>query len=395
MFTVDHTESIDIRLVGARPRHTFTAHPWRIPNHDAPFHALPSDTTRLVIQREECLFRNGEDDKRREAVQLEEAQCWGYNDEKSVIFARASGTYCLRFIFNAAYVLQNTHLEPYQAYERLVADAKFHSHHLDVLEGRIVPRHYGMWMMDTGRWAGKVLLSVTDYCGVSWHELKHSHFSTKANRERIGRTLEMMHDLGVNHGDMSHDMRHVLLDIHEPGLVPADGDLHNGRIAPYVTGFSAATIHKCRRRLPIVPLDAFPKGTENDCCEVLDFLCHLDFVKLVKPHASSLVMQAIEWHDKYTAEYPDEDPADVMVAQRVLVFKECPSIYPDILVRFVPGPRIARVQISVISDDLQSDEDTEVGSPTDSASLKTVAAIDVTEGIKQLTLHDTTDPILV
>ncbi|KAJ7141300.1 hypothetical protein C8R44DRAFT_763158 [Mycena epipterygia] len=70
----------------------------------------------------------------------------------------------------------------FNAYLRLVRDARFHSTHLLDVEGRVAPQHYGLWMMDTGAWAGKVLFSITQWCGRTWAELSQSNLNTEANR---------------------------------------------------------------------------------------------------------------------------------------------------------------------------------------------------------------------
>jgi hypothetical protein len=46
----------------------------------------------------------------------------------------------------------------------------------------MVPVHYGVWLMNTGDWAGKVLFSIAQYCGVAWHGLRFTKFNTEANR---------------------------------------------------------------------------------------------------------------------------------------------------------------------------------------------------------------------
>ncbi|KAJ7650257.1 hypothetical protein FB45DRAFT_1050317 [Roridomyces roridus] len=345
------SSSIRIRFEGSSRNYTFTAREWAIPDHDGPFHALPPEATHFLIQRDKSLFTNGPGCRLREEVELDTARRWGYSDEESVIFARASSSrgYCMRFIFNATHVLRHTLSQPYQAYLRLSADAEFHSLHLDVLEGRIAPRHYGMWVMETGEWAGKVLLSITDYCGVSWNDLELSKLSNEANRQRIGRALEMMHDLNINHGDLGSDMRHVLLDIHGPDLSP--GDLSAGRVNCYITDFSSATTHKCTRKLPVLPLDAWALARQVGCREIHQVLHHLQFMPSAKAHEASLVTRALEWYEKYTEEYPNEHSVDVRIAQRAQLFSQYGQIYPDIRVEIVSDPSrtIDRVCISKVA----------------------------------------------
>ncbi|KAJ7650258.1 hypothetical protein FB45DRAFT_887450 [Roridomyces roridus] len=263
----------------------------------------------------------------------------------------------MRFIFNAVHVLGNKQSEPYQAYKRLIADAKFHSLHLEVLEGRIVPRHYGMWLMDTGNWAGKVLLSITDYCGVSWNDLQSTKWNNPGTRQKIGRTLELMHDVGIKHGELGGDMRHVLLDVYDPELKPAD--LSTGKVVCYITGFSAAKTHNCARKLPVAPLDAWAFGVQVNCREIHQILHHLDYMPFIKPNDASLVTRAIEWHEQYTKDHPDERDVDILIAQRAQLFPDCGQVYLGTRVTFVPGlpGTMDRVCVSDIPD--SSDEETD------------------------------------
>ncbi|KAJ7643783.1 hypothetical protein FB45DRAFT_1052673 [Roridomyces roridus] len=243
---------------------------------------------------------NAQGDRRRVEVQLDRAKLWGLEEEPSVIFARASLKYCIRFIFNIAHVTQDKQSGSYKTLERLISDAKFHSlPEFDVLEGNIVPRHYGLYLMDTGDWAGKVLMSITDLCGVSWNDLQYSRMNTEATRERVGRILEMLHNANVNHGGFRFrdNLRHVLIDIYAPGL--SRDDLLNGKAPCYITDLSSAEIHRCTRKLPIVPLDACPTLTQVGCFEVRQILSFLNFMPRVKPSETSLASRALKWHDDY------------------------------------------------------------------------------------------------
>ncbi|KAJ7244987.1 hypothetical protein B0H12DRAFT_793525 [Mycena haematopus] len=144
-----------------------------------------------------------------------------------VIFARAqapTSEFCLRFILNADKFIGRKNSKRSRTLARLMKDARFHSAHLEEIEGLYVPIHYGMWLMDTGDLAGKVLFSIPQWCGISWHELSHTAMRTEANRILVGRTFEALHDSGVDFGGLSgfDIFRHAIIDVTVPGLTRAD-----------------------------------------------------------------------------------------------------------------------------------------------------------------------------
>ncbi|KAJ7889924.1 hypothetical protein B0H14DRAFT_3855656 [Mycena olivaceomarginata] len=224
-------------------------------------------------------------------IDFDDAKPWGLDDEHftELIFARASNNFCLRLVCNTEQIVTSSiESETYQTFARLVEDAKFYADHLEDVEGLFVPVHYGMWTMDTGGWAGKVVFSVTQYCGVSWNDLRQTKYNTKANRLLVGRTFERLHDHGVDHGDQfwNSDLRHVLLDVYAPGLSPADA--RDGKARCYIAGFSEARPnHQCNAGSPSSVL----------------FL--LDFMQMEKHDGETLASRALEWHVKYSELYPD------------------------------------------------------------------------------------------
>ncbi|KAJ7146231.1 hypothetical protein C8R44DRAFT_10072 [Mycena epipterygia] len=288
---------------------SYTARKWRIPTIDydsddaPPFEPIPADSTSLLVTSNKSLYLNRRGDGRPCPVSLENARKWGFNDKEStkLIYARAKSStkrFCLRFVFNAQQSTCDRRTNTFRAYHRLVKDAKFHATHLIPIEGLLVPFHYGMWLMDTGEWAGKVLFSITQWCGMPWSELSHTKLNTEANRYAfpsssslklaqlvsvyrvlVGRAFEALHDHGVDHGGLRHlhDFRHVIIDVHAPNLSRAD--LLDGKAPCYIVGFSEALAdHECARKLPLVPLSAYVEEEEVGCAEIADVILLLDFI---------------------------------------------------------------------------------------------------------------------
>ncbi|KAJ7709825.1 hypothetical protein B0H17DRAFT_239879 [Mycena rosella] len=265
----------------------YWARRWRIPNHTQPFAPVPPSTRSIYVAKVRSLFTNGQYDGRAEEISLDDARRWGLHGQHdtAVIYAHAqtagaSNRFCLRMLPNAVDATSNIHSSTFRVYDRLVQDAKFHSTYLTGAEGSFVPIHYGMWVMETGDWAGKVLFSLTQWCGIPWNELRHTKLDTQANRILVGRAFEALHDYGVDHGGLNYrsDFRHVLIDIFAPGLTGAG--IMNGKAPCYIVDFSEASAgHLCARKLPVLPLDAFPDTKEVGCREIADLLILLNFTR--------------------------------------------------------------------------------------------------------------------
>ncbi|KAJ6484348.1 hypothetical protein C8R47DRAFT_1321448 [Mycena vitilis] len=324
------TTTIQLRLEGLSV--PFTARSWRIRNHLSDFEPLPDDATTLHVLRNRGLFINRKSDRRPQELSVEDARHWGTDDENDteLIFAQAktpSARYCVRMALNVGKFFKRKRSNRYRALDRLIEDAKFHSNHLGGCEGWIVPFHYGMWIMDTGDWAGQVLLSITQWCGISWHELSYTKMNTEANRILVGRTFEVLHDSGFEHGDLRGEdgFRHVIIDIHAPGL--SHEDLLNGKAPCYLVGFSEGQKHRCARKVPVLPLGSYLSVQDVGCEEIADVLLLIKFMKNTNTRVSA--SRALEWHSTYSGLHPDQDNVDVTIAQRKRLYSDLPPVYPD------------------------------------------------------------------
>ncbi|KAJ6504684.1 hypothetical protein C8R47DRAFT_1192579 [Mycena vitilis] len=344
----------------------FTAISWQIPNHDSDFEPLPADATTLHIPRKRGLFINRKSDRRMEEVSVEQAKNWGKNDARDteLIFAQArtpTAQYCVRLVLNAEKFHKRKNSNRYQVLDRLMEDAQFHSTHLADCEGWLVPVHHGMWFMETGDWAGKVLFSITQWCGLSWHELSYTRMNTEANRILVGRTFEALHDAGFCLGDLRwrDAFRHVIIDIDAPGL--SLEDLLNGKAPCRLVGFSEAEAgHSCLRRVPILPLDCYLSPKEVGCeePEVADILVLINFTK--RANASVPAAKALEWYSTYVRRYPEQDRLAVRIAQRERLYPGVPSVYPnDVTVSFEGDDEYSRARVmrtfKIDSDELTAD----------------------------------------
>ncbi|KAJ7160097.1 hypothetical protein C8R46DRAFT_1353879 [Mycena filopes] len=336
--------------------HTYTAVPWKIPGHDGTFQPLPADATALIIPQTRSLFINRYPDRRSVELTLDRARTWGTadRDNTETIFVRANSTtsyrFCLRLVLNPRKVVRQRASPQYKAYERLVKDAIFHSDHLSEAEGHFVPRHYGMWLMDTGEWAGQILFSLSQWGGVSWNDLSYSRFNTEANRILVGRMFEALHDYGVDHGGLgnSEKFRHVVVDLYAPGL--SETDRLSGKARCFIVSFSEADgDHLCNRKLPILPMGPFRRVTDAGCSEIGSAIVLLKLLKNSDKVIPS--SELLNWHTKYSERHPDTPNLEVLLAQRAKFFPDMPRIYPNHLrITFDEGDEYAAAIFTVDSD---------------------------------------------
>ncbi|KAK7019504.1 hypothetical protein R3P38DRAFT_3553146 [Favolaschia claudopus] len=345
--TTDSATQIWVRFEGLG--RDFVAKPWPATETTAfgcqfnSFTPPPVDAQALYIAAKPSFAFNGAGDRRVQQIPFKYAKTWGLSEDVygDVVFARASNKYCMRFVFNLEHAFKGRDTDPYKAYVRLVKDAKFHSDHLEGVKELPVPVHYGLWAMNTGDWAGTVLFSLTQYCGISWNELCDTRFNTEANRISVGRAYEKLHDAGIVHGFTTpSSFRHAIVDMYAPGLT--EKDALSGKAPVYIVGFSEASMsHQCGRRLPVLPLDSCTSRNVFGCTELQKILVFLDFIE--PPLETSIVSRALEWHTEYSTRYPQVENRYILAAQRK-------RFYPQ----FLPLDSSLHVTVPDRVDDLYS-----------------------------------------
>ncbi|KAF7299636.1 hypothetical protein HMN09_00969000 [Mycena chlorophos] len=333
-------KSIEIHFDGIEPPYSqhFTAKSWRIPTVDGPFTRLPSEAKTLRVSRR-SVYMNHYSSGERGELSLSEAREWGLSEETRIVYAKAVAVdgraFCLRFILNAQVATRDSSSRTSQFYSNLVQDAKFYTQHLRFAAGLIVPIHFGMWLMDTGEWAGKVLVSITQWCGTSWRSLMDTKYDTLENRLHIGQFFEILHDLGIElNGGMSNkeDFANIMLDFDDP--LATEKVRLSGRARCYVVGFAHANIHRCERKLPLLPLGSVIRRHIFGCPELAAVSLFLGFAKS-SARSDLTVADISRWHDDYAAKHGDYCNATVLMAQRLALFPQEPRVYPSLMATFV------------------------------------------------------------
>ncbi|KAF7292736.1 hypothetical protein MIND_01171900 [Mycena indigotica] len=328
---------------------TFSARMQGIRGVNGPFAPLPTAEHVLTIATNSVFINNYTVDNRT-VVKLDEAKQWGLVEDSRLVFARARASngqrFCLRFIFHADRVARKGDPTGNMRFiQALIDDTKFYVKNLRMVAGVLVPQNYGMWVMETGDWAGKVLFSLTEWCGTPWKTLMGTKLDTKANRQLIARTFEMFHDLGVKingkckMGNIT-GFTHVLLDLDDPNLTHEMAA--SGQARCFIVDFARAKRHKCRRTLPLVPLgnDAFVllvSSLKLDIrCRELESIAFLLRLMPAPPYKTDSpetpIEEAIKWHADYSAAHPSYPNSVILIAQRAALFPRSFPVYPGLKV---------------------------------------------------------------
>ncbi|KAF7314499.1 hypothetical protein MKEN_00922900 [Mycena kentingensis (nom. inval.)] len=334
---------IEVSFTG-HPAQNFAAKRWSTPEIQGPFSALPAENNSLTIPND-GLFVNSIGPDVRRVLSLREFREWGITDEdeKRIVYARAQAgdgtTFCLRFILNARRAAHKRSPN----YVRLLKDADNYVKFGRAAAGIILPVCYGMWVMETGDFAGTVLFIMSQWCGETWKSLMGTQYDTEANRVLIGRTLEVLHDVGLAFDGIvgsNKDFTHILLDIHAPNIpITSKAD---GNARCFIAGLSNLVQHQCQRRLPVLPLGAHIPSQEFGCRELRNCAVLLGFLLntlppanpiipkpayLLVPERQAFAKSAIAWLTSYPIEDRPVPPIVLRMAQRQLHFPTYPPLY--------------------------------------------------------------------
>ncbi|KAF7298850.1 hypothetical protein MIND_00832800 [Mycena indigotica] len=186
-----------------------------------------------------------------------------------------------------------------------------------------------------GEWAGMVFFTLTRWCGVPWTNLIQKKYNTQENKFLVGRTLEALHDMGVEFTTgviTGSTLRHVLLDLQDPALTSETR--RTGHARCYIVGFGDATMHHCKRMIPVVPHLPLLSISEFGCEELRNFCCYL---YRENPPTDTNAYKLVEWHLAYAEKYGHYHNSMVLMVQRKLLFPDQLPIYPGISIAFEDG----------------------------------------------------------
>ncbi|KAF7301172.1 hypothetical protein MIND_00681700 [Mycena indigotica] len=288
------------------------------------FSALP-EVAQILRVPAKAFYANGPGDGERKRAFLSNAPIWGLEDMATIYYAKGiavDGTrFCLRFIFNASQAIRDPESNNYQIYSRLLQDAKFSSQDLSSSAGVLTPIHFGLWLMKTEDWAGNVIFSLTQWCGISWKSLMRTKYNTLQNRALVGRTFEAFHDMGFklvkSDSFDSWHLQQILLDIEDPHLT--ENARLNGNARCFIAGFSDAVEHCCKRKVPVLPIGCLLPRNTFGCEELRSLSLHLGFTK-TPTDPPDFALKAVEWYECYRQQHTNYASSSLLMAQRKRMF---------------------------------------------------------------------------
>ncbi|KAJ7439233.1 hypothetical protein FB451DRAFT_1415871 [Mycena latifolia] len=317
------TDTIQVHFQGLSK--TYVAKRWRIPKHEHDSFEHPCPNPYDCCAARTSFIR--EPPRRQETPR----STWGIDEEydPNLIYATAkspdaSKRFCLRLVLNAEKTTRDTRSKTFLALSRLMKDANSTPPILTM-----PPDGLCRFTTGCGVWTRAIGLgrSFSALPRDAWSELSYTKMNTEANRILVGRTFEALHDYGVEHGGLKSTapFRHAIIDVHAPGV--SREDVLNGKAPCYIVGFSEARArHRCMRKVPLSPLDAFLWDADVGCHEITDAFILLKFPESTKTSR--------QWHDTYSRRYPDLDNWEVLTAQRARLYPEMPPVYHGLDITF-------------------------------------------------------------
>ncbi|KAL1762643.1 hypothetical protein FB107DRAFT_285109 [Schizophyllum commune] len=153
-------------------------------------------------------------------------------------------------------------------------EARFYAKRLKHLQGKAVPKHYGVWTCGTP-WGGTMGCAILEWGGVPFKEEfippgeqgEKQRCVTEAFIARI--TLTSLHSLDIMHAMKAiHDVGYEHTDLVEPDFRHLLYDTERQR--PYIIDFSRGEKHKCHPRMAIKAYKTPPDPYVFGCMELRD-----------------------------------------------------------------------------------------------------------------------------
>ncbi|KAI4527568.1 hypothetical protein K525DRAFT_155563, partial [Schizophyllum commune Loenen D] len=139
-------------------------------------------------------------------------------------------------------------------------EARFYARRLKHLQGKAVPKHYGVWTCSTP-WGGTMACAILEWGGVPFKE-EFIPPGEQGEKQRcvpldIMYAMKAIHDVGYEHTDLVEPgFRHLLYDTE--------------RQRPYIIDFSRGEKHNCHPRMAIKAYKTPPDPYVFGCMELRD-----------------------------------------------------------------------------------------------------------------------------
>ncbi|KAI5895034.1 uncharacterized protein SCHCODRAFT_02665430 [Schizophyllum commune H4-8] len=145
----------------------------------------------------------------------------------------------------------------------LYREAVFYQEHLAELQGRCVPRHYGIWI-GTTPWGVSIACAFMEWAGLPYSSPKMDKSFERADRRMKAVVAVLaLHKAGFQHNGLGEDTRHILFD--------------ESRERAFLIGFQYVEPHQCGLKMPLKEYSGPPAPHILGCEELWEIGCSVHF----------------------------------------------------------------------------------------------------------------------
>ncbi|KAL1714608.1 hypothetical protein EV715DRAFT_276483 [Schizophyllum commune] len=145
----------------------------------------------------------------------------------------------------------------------LYREAAFYQEHLAELQGRCVPRHYGIWV-GTTPWGVSIACAFMEWAGLPYSSPKmDQNFERADRRMKAVVAVLALHKAGFQHNGLGEDTRHILFD--------------ESRERAFLIGFQYVEPHQCGLNMPLKEYSGPPAPHILGCEELWEIGCSVHF----------------------------------------------------------------------------------------------------------------------
>ncbi|TFK53025.1 hypothetical protein OE88DRAFT_1627384, partial [Heliocybe sulcata] len=145
----------------------------------------------------------------------------------------------------------------------VLEEAIFYREHLNELQGRAVPKHYGVWV-GTMTWGVTIACAFMEWAGLPYSIARlDKNLVRKDRRAKAMAALLALHKAGFLHNGMDEDTRHILFD--------------KRRERAFVLDFTHVQRHRCHLNMPLKEYSGPPMAHILGCEELWQLGCAIKF----------------------------------------------------------------------------------------------------------------------
>ncbi|KAL1733230.1 hypothetical protein EV714DRAFT_205107 [Schizophyllum commune] len=204
--------------------------------------------------------------------------CSDWTTQSSLVFyaetfpsVRSRGATRFRFAIKAALNIEpDNYGHPHL--EAMCHEAVFYAEHLGELQGRAVPKHYGIWV-GTTPWGVSVACAFMEWAGLPFCSAAFDrNFERKDRRAKTMAVLLALHRAGFQHNGLDEDTRHILFDESRERAFLVDFENVERHICT-----NTGQVGPCRLNMPLKEYSGPPAPHILGCEEIWQLGCSVHF----------------------------------------------------------------------------------------------------------------------